>query len=186
MAASLSESGKLDVFDDLLVMEAVNEEGKRSKNCELGHVIITVLENDIFPLIRYRIDDEVVMNNQIPGHSLTVIEAISGRKMERITATLANGAVLHIHPMDLVGMFFPGLRHYQVVQVGESAFELRVVVDGDRHTAEREANALIDEFLVEKGITRNDVTVTVVCVDHIMPDARTGKTPIIVPLKSTT
>lgn len=183
MGASLYETGKLDIFDDLLVMESVKDDGTKANKGELGRVIITVLENDIFPLIRYCIDDEVIIDSENDAHQFTVINAISGRKMERINITLDNGQKFEIHPMDLVGMFFPGLRHYQVVQTGNKSVVLKVVVDGDHATAIKDATALIAEFLKEQYITSTDVDVRVECVEHIDSDPRTGKTPLIIALK---
>lgn len=184
MGASLEESGKLDIFDDLLYLEAVDDAGKPVAKDVLGRVVITVLGSTIFPLIRYAIDDEIALDPELPGHRYLVATTVAGRKMDRIRATLADGRVMEVHPMDLVGLFFPGLLHYQVVQTSARAVVLRCVVTGDHDQARKDAEALIDEFLKEKGITRNDISVSVEFVDDIPPDPRTGKTPIIIPLKS--
>jgi phenylacetate-CoA ligase len=183
MGASITESGKLDIFDDLLYLEAVDDQGKPVAKGELGRVVITVLANTIFPLIRYAIDDEITLDPESPGHRFLVAETVAGRKMDRMIVKLHNGKTMEVHPLDLVGLFFPGLKHYQVVQTGESDVSLRCVVEGDHEVATKDANVLIDEFLKEKMLTRADLNLTIEFVDNIPPDPITGKTPIIVPLK---
>ncbi len=183
MGASLHESGKLDIFDDLVYLEAVDDDRKPVATGELGRVIITVLGNTIFPLIRYAIDDEIALDPELEGHRFLVATTVAGRKMDRIVTKLKNGTAMEVHPMDLVGLFFPGLKHYQVVQTSEADIALRCVVEGDHEQARKDADALIEEFLQEKGLTRAEVSVTVEFVDGIPPNPKTGKTPLIIPFK---
>lgn len=182
MGASLFESGRLDIFDDILYLEAVDDAGSPVARGELGRVVITVLNNDIFPLIRYAIDDEVAIAPEDDTHPFTAMTAIAGRKMDRLTITLENGRTFQVHPMDMVGFFFPGLQQYQVVQKGPHQISVHAVFDGDQELARKRGFALIDEMLRSDGLTRDDIQVDIEFVNEILPNPKTGKTPIVVPL----
>lgn len=184
MGASMYMSGKLDIFDDLVCLESANETGSPIVDGQLGQVIITVLENTIFPIIRYEIDDEIALDRSVSNSPFTVAEEVSGRKMDCIVLCLKSGKILKVHPMDLVGLFFPGLLHYQVVQTGPRDIELRLVVEGDTKQAFENAEVLVDAFFKEKNISRDEVKLAIVFVKEILPNPKTGKTPIVVPLHS--
>ena len=185
MGASLYESGTLDIFDDLLYIEAVDDNGHTVAPGNLGRVVITVLNNPIFPLIRYAIDDEISLIPDDDDHPFTRAKEISGRKMDRLSLTLASGRSLVVHPMDLVGFFFPGLKQYQVVQTGPHHISVHAVFEGDQTKAREQGFALIDEMLAADKLTREDIEVKIEFVDQINPNPKTGKTPIVVPLDAT-
>ncbi len=183
MAASLHSSGTLDVFDDILKLEAIDDHGAVVPSGVLGRVVITIFGNDIFPLIRYTLDDELTIEGEDDAFSFTRISQVTGRKLDRITLTLKDKRVVEIHPMDLVGLFFPGLKQYQIEQTGVRTVVLRMVVEGDRERITEEIQTLIGLLLAEKCLRKTDVDVQLSFVESIAPNPKTGKTPMIIPLK---
>lgn len=183
IGADTEGSGVLALFDDIMLLEAVDDAGMPVPAGEVGRVVVTVFGNDIQPLVRYALDDEIVIRPESPtAGPFTQAEHVQGRNLERLTFTVGDRAVV-LHPMEVVGFFFPGLRHYQIVQTGPASAKLRVVTDMPPERVEENIRALLSELAREKGFPLQGIEVRVEVVDEISPDPRTGKTPILIPLK---
>jgi phenylacetate-CoA ligase len=184
MAASLYDSDHLDFFDDILYTESVDDNNQPAAPGELGRIVITVFRNGIQPLIRYALDDEIALEPESLQYPFTRSSKVTGRKLERLKVTLANGKILEVHPMDLVGLFFPGLKQYQIVQTAPTTVTMRLVADGDKKKILDFVTKIADELIKEKGLKWEDVDLKLEFVDKIDPNPKTGKTPIILPFKS--
>lgn len=173
--------GKLELFDDLTVLEVVDDKNHKVKLGENGRVVITVLENFIQPLIRYELDDEIALLPDDASSPFTQAETVSGRSLEILEFETPKGK-LKVHPMDMVGLFFPGMAQYQVEQTGPKDAVLRIVAD-DEVGVKKYIDENLPEYFASIGLDPADVTVTVQLVKDIPLNPKTGKTPIIIPLK---
>lgn len=173
-------SGVLEIFDEILYLEVLDKDDKPVAPGELGRVVITVLGNDIQPLVRYALDDEIVIEPQskLPDSPFTLASPVTGRKLDCLKFSLPGG-VFELHPMELVGLFFPGLKHYQVVQTGPRHVKFVVVAEGSDEEIKTQVNGLVPEFLSNLGIKPEAIEIEISVVKEIPPDPRTGKTPII-------
>ncbi|MEM7396602.1 MAG: hypothetical protein AAF492_30085, partial [Verrucomicrobiota bacterium] len=135
MACDCSEGG-LHVFDHHTRIDIVDDEGNRLPEKQTGRILVTLMGNLSFPMIRYEIGD---MGSSLNGtcscgrpHSL--LQAIEGRKVEFLEG--ADGR--HISPVyirHLVGVVhaYEALRRFQFVQKTDGRFLLRLEMDGEGH-----------------------------------------------------
>lgn len=183
IGADISGSGFLDIFDGILKLEVVDDNGKLLLPGNLGRVVITVFGNKIQPLIRYALDDEVVLEPESAEtpHPFTRAQRVLGRDLERLNLKTSSGALV-LHPMEMVGFFFPGLQQYQLQQTGPNSTKLLIVAEGDPGKNRAKVMELYSDFLKEHGVGPSAVDFSIEFVDSIPPDPKTGKTPIIIPL----
>jgi phenylacetate-CoA ligase len=101
---------------------------------QLAKILLTDLENHVFPFIRYRLGDVVLINhNQKPcacGRSLPKIEAVSGRISEYIkleSGRYISGTGLTISLLSKA----PGILKTQIIQKSLDKIILRIVKNDD-------------------------------------------------------
>jgi phenylacetate-coenzyme A ligase PaaK-like adenylate-forming protein len=175
-------AGALELFDQIVYVEVLDDNNKPVPVGKPGKVVITVLGNNIQPLIRYSLDDQLSLLNESPASPWTLAEAVSGRTLDKIHFKLKNKEVI-IHPMDLVGLFIPGLKQYQIEQTGEASATFRLVAE-NQEQVQKYIDAALPEFLSEVGLAPGDVDLKIEFVEKIAPNPKTGKTPIVIALKT--
>jgi phenylacetate-CoA ligase len=133
MACECSEGG-MHVFANRCLIEIVDRSGAVVVPGNLGRILVTVLGNRRFPLIRYAIGD---MGTTAPGpcscgRTFPLLENIEGRVAEFLTST-KGGYVSPSFVCHLVGVEHnPGcVDRFQMVQQGPRQFELRLQVAPD-------------------------------------------------------
>jgi phenylacetate-CoA ligase len=101
---------------------------------QLAKILLTDLENHVFPFIRYRLGDVALINqNQKPcacGRSLPKIEAVSGRVSEYIK--LKNGRYISGTGLTISLLSkAPGILKTQIIQKSLDKIVLRIVKNDD-------------------------------------------------------
>lgn len=164
------ENGLL-LFDDLNVIEA-----------EEGRMFLTCLYNYAQPLIRYEITDHLILKEPLPGSPFSRAEILLSRAEDMLWFDAGNGNRDFLHPLAVEGFCIEGLRDYQFRQIDRCAFEMiaEVPEKEKRAAVRREVLNQMEKILKEKKMMY--VQFYVRFVKEIMPDAHTGKKPLILPV----
>jgi phenylacetate-CoA ligase len=126
-AGECGQQDGLHVFADAKLIEIVDEQGAPLPPGETGEIVITDLDNRVFPLIRYRVGDRGSLRGTLCacGRTLPIMDQPQGRTMDLVR--LPNGDVLaHV----LTGMFSgdpDAVRLFQLHQHADFSITLRVV-----------------------------------------------------------
>ncbi len=107
------------INDTNFFLEIVDDEGNEVKDGELGHVLVTNLNNYTMPLIRYRIGDLAIKlpKNEYPSNrelKLSLLKRIVGRDTDLVRTN--GGKVMVVHSFTGVFEHFQGIKQYQVIQ----------------------------------------------------------------------
>lgn len=136
IAHECNEQHGLHINIDHVIMEIVNESGEQCRAGETGEIVITDLDNFVFPFIRYRIGDIGVISDRICrcGRGLPLMEKVEGRVWDIIVGANGNRLVGTFWLVDGV----VGIRQYQVMQPGYGKLILKLVVDDRFNDDERQ------------------------------------------------
>lgn len=184
MAAQCDMREGLHLFNDWHCFEIVDETLKPVKAGESGKVIITTLYNYTQPLIRYQMNDELVLDEHKChcNWAFPLIKSIGGRQEEYLWFELENGKKEFIHPTVMVGFIVPGLEKLQVIQEKNNTLLLKVVIRGDEESVIRGIRERMQEILKMNRL-ENVVSFRIEIVKDIKNDSKTGKYKLIIPLK---
>ncbi len=161
------EEGLL-LFDDLNVIEV-----------EKGRMYLTSLYNFAQPLIRYELADHLVLKEPLPGSPFGRAEILLGRDEDMLWFEDGNGNRDFLHPLAVEGFCIEGLRDYQFRKIDRSAFEMLAEVPEKEKRAAVRQEVLEQMEKILKGKKIRYVQFYVRFVQEIMPDAQTGKKPLI-------
>lgn len=163
------ENGLL-LFDDLNMIEV-----------EDGRMYLTSLYNFAQPLIRYEITDHLTVKEPLQGSPFTRAEILLSRDEDILWFDGGGGNRDFLHPLAVEGFCIDGLRDYQFRQIDSYAFEMLAEVPekGKRAAVRQEALNQMEKILKEKKMMY--VRFYVRFVKEIIPDAHTGKKPLILP-----
>ena len=133
------EMGALHVYGHHVKLEVVDEDGNQLPPEQPGRILVTLIGNESFPLIRYEIGDigSLASGECACGRPLPVFGAIEGRTMERISAS--DGS--HVSPIyfrHLIGVVHNPdrlWRRFQFTQLGDAAYELLLDPSTDASSA---------------------------------------------------
>lgn len=163
------EEGML-IFDDMNLIEV-----------ESGAMYLTCLYNFAQPLIRYRISDSLMLKaaGENSPHPFTRAVGLLGRDEDILWFEDGSGNKEFLHPLAIEGFCVEGLMDYQFRQVGKDAFEMYAEITESASEAYIRTELLeqMKKILFEKKL--DYVQFYVNFVDEILPDARTGKKPLI-------
>jgi phenylacetate-CoA ligase len=125
----------LEVFEDLAVVEVVDEENQPVPPGTPGaKVLLTNLENRTLPLIRYELADRVTMSPEPnpAGRPFVHLSAIDGRTADTLTFPRRGGGTVDVIPLRLGAPFarLPAVRQFQIVHA-TGRLTVRVVLDPD-------------------------------------------------------
>lgn len=169
------EAGSLHLFDDMCIVENVDEDNRPVPTGEVGaRILVTNLFNRVQPLIRFEVSDLIVVDPEpCPcGRSLMRLRSLEGRAED----VLRLGGVL-VHPLNFgVITADPDVREFQVVQEGER-LRLRVALRNGAAGAEERLGESVRGRLAELGIAEPEV-----CVERVNQLERTsaGKLQVVV------
>lgn len=185
MGADCAGHDGFHLFDDWHIFELVDEDRKAVPAGKPGRLILTNLYNYTQPLIRYEMNDEIVLDDQPCACSWCspTIRRMGGRSENFLWFERADGRQDFIHPLVMVEFMVPGLRKLQVVQGERNQLTLRAVVDGDPQDARAAIHGRMREILADKYL-HDTVGFDIELVDKIENDPRTGKYRLIIPFKS--
>lgn len=167
MAYSDTE-GRLQVITDNIFIEQIYDE-----NHNKNELVITLLKNDAWPLVRYRIGDLgdfIFENNKI---YLTIYQ---GRKADffvmandrRFNAIIFSGLARAI--CELYG--FNVILQFQIIKKSDYMLDVRLRLNEEANKQEV-AQRYKDEL---HKIVGEDIEINIEEVEYIEPDVRTGKT----------
>lgn len=95
---------------------------------EPGEIIVTNLNNYVFPFIRYRIGDEAIVSNQSCkcGINLPLVKAINGRITDTII-TPNNKQLPGLFVADIFDRLSKFVRQYQIIQVEDNELLVKII-----------------------------------------------------------
>ncbi|UCE10755.1 MAG: phenylacetate--CoA ligase family protein, partial [Candidatus Thorarchaeota archaeon] len=171
----------LHVFNDLHVVEILNDKGEALPPGKPGEVVLTNLYNRCQPLIRYRLRDIAVYSEEECdcGLPYPLLKNIYGRQEETIWVENGQGGFDVIHPMVFTEFFVPGLRRLQVHYEKRNKLRLLVMGKGNSDDILKAVEDRMNNILSGKNL-QDIVDFHVEIVDSIVPDKKTGKTKTVV------
>lgn len=120
--ASACSHGNLHINEDLIYVELLDEDYQdvNTPHIAASHMIATNLVNLAQPLIRYEMNDLIVLDDPCPcGSSFRTIEKILGRNDDILYFKKKDGSIQHIFP-DLFSRWIitssENIREYKVIQ----------------------------------------------------------------------
>lgn len=176
IAAECCKQKGLHVFTDVRHIEFVDENGSNIKNEEYGDVLITDLENRVFPLIRYKIGDKgrMLKRNCSCGLNFPLMDKIKGRISDIII--MPNGDVISGEFLTTIFDDFPtAVEIFQIRQFQDYSLEIKCVPSKDIKLFEKVSEIVIENL---KKKTNNSIKININIVSEISHDK--GKTRFIV------
>ncbi len=180
LAGECGQCRGFHLFNDWCSVQVVGDDLLPAK---AGRVIITNLYNYTQPLIRYQMNDEIVLSDKACpcGWPFPVIESMAGRQEDFLWFEQEGGEKDFIHPIVLAEFFVPGLEKFQFRQTSPNHLVMRAVVNGDEREVEAAIRGKMEEILSGKSL-QSCVRFDVELVDEIGNDVKTGKFRLVVPL----
>jgi phenylacetate-coenzyme A ligase PaaK-like adenylate-forming protein len=168
VASECAEHRGLHAYDDLAILEVVDEAGHPVPPGTPGQrLLVTNLVNRAQPLIRYEVSDLIVAaKDPCPcGRPLRLLTAVEGRSDEILHLPGAGGRNVSLHPVQLHGAMsaLAEVRQYQLVQDRDGLRAL-VALRGDArpHEATARIALALREALLERGVAPANVRVGLV------------------------
>lgn len=175
LSAECKERNGLHMNHDLRYIEFVDDEGKPLPDGEWGRILITDLENKVFPLIRYEIGDRGRrLTGTCPcGSNLPLMDKVRGRITDVVR--LPDGKSISGEYLTTIFDDHPeAVAAFQIHQKADLSITLKCVPGKDPH-----AKAIIDRALAGlRAQAGGAVLVTLELVDQIPHDR--GKTRFII------
>jgi phenylacetate-CoA ligase len=171
MALTLNGSGMCLLEDDLIFELADH------------HTCVTNLFNETLPLIRYRMDDVLIPENDSCGrYPFTKIRDLVGRSEDSLVFTNRDGVQEFIHPSLIGELLVTGLRSWQIQLIDDTSFVFKARFETGRDAQQKEATRSqiceqLRAMLAEKRMDNVDFRVEE--VDQLKVDPRSGKTRLI-------
>jgi len=176
IACECSE-GNMHIYSNHVYLEIVDWEGKPVKEGEEGRILVTLLNNYGFPLIRYEIGDVGVINSEEIcncGRPHPILKSVSGRIYEYITDTKGN-YITPVYIRHLIGVvhYQKAIKRFQLNQLSQKSYELLLEIP------EQEKSQIGDNVI--SNIRRDllavlgyeaDIQVKIV---NFIPESKSGK-----------
>jgi phenylacetate-CoA ligase len=179
LAAERREHSGLTVFEDLVILEVVDEHNRPIPAGTYGYkILLTALFKRTQPLIRYELHDSVRLapytSNPV-GLPFNVIEDIQGRTEDVLYFSTGNGKKIAIHP---------NVFHRIMDTMPVSGWQVRQEADGLVFLLSGVRGAFSDQALlskVEKALAAQNVVVPSVKIERVVaiPKGVGGKAPLI-------
>lgn len=172
----------LDLYDDLSLVEVVDEAGRPVREPERpGRIVVTTLYRSSFPLVRYAIGDTAGWLDA----DCTRLGFPRGRAGLRLALTPAGAAEPTV--LDEASLTWPsppGVREYQLRQTGPDSVLVRwaPAVDAQPADAEPRLRAAVTGLLAAAGLRAGAIRLRTERVADLVPDPVSGKVKRLVPL----
>jgi phenylacetate-CoA ligase len=159
MLATQCEYSNYHVSPDVGILEIVDGRGNPCKPGEVGEVICTGLQNELQPLIRYRVGDATMWSSQQTcacGRQMPILESIQGRYEDMCFTS--DGRALMRFSSIFKGM--KTIREAQVIQEAIGQFTILVVPTtefGEHNTRLIQKNMLAHVGSVQVDVRAVDV-----------------------------
>ncbi len=185
LGAQCEPRKNLHLFTDWHIFEALDSELRPVGFGIPGNLFLTNLYNYTQPLIRYQLNDEIVINQEPCGCGwpFPTIANLAGRQEEFLWFVTAAGKEEFLHPIVLVEFFVSGLRKFQFIQIQRNALLMKVIIAGNKEAVLTAISNRMNEILAGKELDKT-VKLNVEVVEDIPNDPKTGKYRLIIPLNS--
>lgn len=169
IASECEKHDGMHINIDRFVLEIINSKGENCKPGELGEIVITDLDNYVFPMIRYKIGDIGVMYDKrcSCGRNLPLLEKVEGRVFDLIEGV--NGNTVAGTFWTLLRNKIKGWNKFQVVQVKKD--QLKIIVEKNEDI-EDDFNEKVSQLVKEK--LGEEMIIDIKFIDKI-PLTKTGK-----------
>lgn len=163
------ESHALHISAEHVILELVDESGKRVPAGTTGEVVVTHLGTSDFPFVRYRTGDMAVLDQKVCscGRGLPSLQTVHGRSTDFIRT--AAGGAMHALALIYEVRDRAGVRAFKFMQAQDLSVELQLVA-GPELTPQVEQN-ILDSLQRRLG---HETRVCIRRVEEIRPE-RSGK-----------
>ncbi|MEH6548698.1 MAG: hypothetical protein V7744_01835 [Pseudomonadales bacterium] len=169
-----SDMQSMCLLEDDIIFEVAEE-----------YTCITPLFNKTIPLIRYRIEDRLRIDDSGRDHKYPFlhIDEIIGRQDDVLELRNKEGNMVPIHPFLFSNSSSKYLRQMQVREISDCEVSIiastsKGLSSGQLEETEASIRLLIDSTLEKNDIPR--ITINIEFRDHIPPDPVTGKVKIVI------
>jgi phenylacetate-CoA ligase len=182
IAAECSHHHGLHLFEDLLIIENVDESNRPVPAGVFGDkLLVTTLFNRTQPLIRYEVSDRVKISPEESSCDLAAyrtIQEVEGRREDILVMAGKGQNQVQLHPNvfnDLLDTI-PN-KGWQIIQQKDGSLRV-LLVEGDQILAEKAVGDQLVRILAGRGVESPQIKVR---VDKVMaiPKAKSGKSPLI-------
>jgi phenylacetate-CoA ligase len=174
IAARRPDEDDYTVFEDLHIVEVLDDAHAPVAVGEKGRVILTNLYNKTLPLIRYDIGDMATRGEV--RDSFATLKQLHGRVNDALPITCDDGSKDSIHPIVLSEFFVPGVEKIQFI--AETPEQIRL-----RYVSSRESSAQVTDAFMKLLHQKNATQRTKIILDPVdaLPnDPKTGKFRLVV------
>jgi phenylacetate-CoA ligase len=175
MASQCKHRNGLHVAEDHLVFEVLDGDGRPvPPGTEGAMCAITTLNNDVLPLIRYVLNDQVVVTEEpcACGAPFIRIASIKGRREETLSFPTRGGETVSLRAIvfrsPLIAM--EGVKQFQLAQ-GDGTLTVRVVPEGNRTESLLRSRV---EATLQGIFAEHDIAPPTISVEIVTEIARTG------------
>jgi len=175
MVAGQCEFQHYHVSIPLNIVEIVDNQGNKVPDGETGRVLLTRLDNNPMPLIRYDIGDLAVMAKSqscLCNRGYQILEKIIGRDTDIVVTP--NGYKLIVHFFTAIFEHEPTIQEFRVIQKDISSICILIVPRTGFHN---DILAKLGRLIREK--CNNDINVNFDIVDQI-PLTKSGKRRFVI------
>lgn len=126
----------LHISSDHVIVEVVNDKGEQCKPGELGEIIVTDLDNYVFPIIKYKIGDIGILSNSECecGRKLPMLQSVEGRSFDMIVGV--NGNRVPGNFFTLLRYDVKGVEQFQVNQDKYGELTIKIKTNSDWNSSE--------------------------------------------------
>ncbi len=170
IAAECESHDGLHINTDRFVLEIVDSNGSLCKPGELGEIVITDLDNYVFPLIRYKIGDLGILSKKTNcscGRNLPLLEKVEGRVFDLIVGI--NGNIVGGTFWTLLKHKIKGWGKFQIIQ--EKQDFLEIIIE-DNIEIENDFSKKLTRIIKNK--LGENMNINIKIIDKI-PLTKTGK-----------
>jgi phenylacetate-coenzyme A ligase PaaK-like adenylate-forming protein len=163
------------IFGDIAVLEAVDAREQACAEGELSdHALVTPLFNTALPLLRYRLEDRILLGPVQEGWPFRTLAELMGRGSMSYLFKVPESRVFIGTKLIATMEHLPEVTLYQFRQTGWDELECRFVVQGENEAALRQAIQIEVRRCLD-GAGCAEVKFQVHRVHSLEPDPRTGK-----------
>lgn len=157
----------LHISSDHVIIEVINEKGEQCKPGELGELVVTDLDNYVFPFIRYKIGDIGILSERKCecGRPFPLLETVEGRTFDLLVGANGNRVLA-----TFFTIYFKhsvnGVLQFQMEQNQLTEVLVKLIVN--EHFTEADYNKII--FAIKEKLGE-ETNVSIEFVDFIEPTA---------------
>ena len=177
MMAAQKDLSYMYIMTSDVYLEIVDDSGNEVKDGEIGHVIVTKLNNFSMPLIRYRIGDLAIKlpRDKYPKereYAYPLLQKVIGRDTDLIKTR--SGKYMVVHSFTGIIEHYPEIKQYTVLQKELDGIVIQYIPD--KGFTVDILNTIKEE--IQLNLEEDDFYIHFKEVDHILPTA-SGKPQII-------